>query len=117
VTGAVGYRSGLAAEEQVARHYSRAGAAVVCRRWRGRGGEIDLVLRVGESIVFVEVKAAASHAIAADRLRPAQMARIARAAEEYVAGEPAGSLTPMRFDVALVDAAGRVEVVGNVLQA
>jgi putative endonuclease len=117
VTGAVSYLSGVAAEERVAAHYSRAGASVLRRRWRGRRGEIDLVLRDGEVTVFVEVKAAASHARAAERLGRAQAARVMRAAEEYVADEPAGALTEMRFDVALVDGAGRVEIVANALAA
>jgi putative endonuclease len=116
VSGAVSYRSGLAAEERVALHYGRAGAAIVRRRWRCRSGEIDLVVRERDGVtVFVEVKAAASHAGAAERLGAAQMQRILRAAEEYLATEPAGSLTPMRIDVALVDAAGRVEILENAL--
>ena len=115
MSGAVSYRSGLAAEEQVARHYSRSGASVVRRRWRGKGGEIDLIVRAGEVIVFVEVKAAATHARAAERLGAAQAARVMRAAEEYLATDPEGASAWTRFDVALVDATGRVEVVENAL--
>ena len=115
MSGAVSHRSGLAAEEQVARHYSRSGASILRRRWRGRGGEIDLILREGDVTVFVEVKAAPSHALAAERLGPVQAARVMRAAEEYLAAEPAGALAWTRFDVALVDAAGRVEVIENAL--
>lgn len=117
MSGRVSYRSGLAAEERVALHYSRRGASVICRRWRGRGGEIDLVIQVGDAIVFVEVKASSTHAQAAERLRAAQSSRIMRAAEEYLGGEPAGALTSVRFDVALVDGVGRVEVIENALAA
>ena len=117
MSGAVSHRSGLAAEEQVARRYSRVGASVLCRRWRGKAGEIDLIVRAGEVTVFVEVKAAATHSQAAERLGAAQAARVMRAAEEYLATDPAGMMARMRFDVALVDSAGRVEVIENALTA
>ena len=41
------------------------------------------------------------------------MARIYAAAEEFLGGEPTGQLTESRFDVALVDAMGRIEVLEN----
>jgi putative endonuclease len=117
VSGEVSYRTGLAAEDRVAAHYSLEGVSVIHRRWRGRGGEIDLILREGGVLVFVEVKAAASHARAAERLSSSQAMRVMRAAEEYVGGEPSGALTEMRFDVALVDRTGRVSVIENALAA
>ena len=42
--------SGLAAEEIVVRHY---GLPVAAARWRGPGGEIDLILRDGATVIFV----------------------------------------------------------------
>ena len=45
------------------------------------------------------------------------MARIYGAASEFLAGEPAGQLTEVRFDVALVDAVGRIEVLENAYAA
>jgi putative endonuclease len=108
--GTLGYLSGHAAEELVAGHYAAAGAVILARRWRGRAGEIDLVVREDARIVFVEVKRAENHATAAERLGPVQMARIRGAALEFVAQEPAGQDCEMRFDVALVDGAGRLEI-------
>ena len=40
-----------------------------------------------------------------------------RAAETYLGGEPGGTDTPARFDVALVDAMGRFEIIENALAA
>lgn len=117
MSGALSHRAGFASEERVADHYVQRGASVIRRRWRGRGGEIDLVVRDGAVLVFVEVKSSASHARAAERLGKAQVARLMGAAEEYLAGEPDGALTWTRFDVALVNAAGRVEVLENALSA
>lgn len=113
--GRAGYHAGLAAEAAVERRYVARGLEVAARRWRGEGGEIDLVLRDGAALVFVEVKRSATHARAAHALRPAQAARLMAAAEAFAGGEPAGLLTEMRFDVALVDAAGRIEIVENAL--
>jgi putative endonuclease len=111
--GAVANRSGTEAEAIVARRYERAGHAVADMRWRGRSGEIDLVARDGEGYVFVEVKKARCFARAAESLRPRQVARIMNAALEYLADAPRGLMTDMRFDLALVDGQGRVEVVEN----
>ena len=108
----VAYHAGLAAEEAVARRYERAGLTVLARRWRGEAGEIDLIAR-GSGLVFVEVKASATHARAAEALRPAQVGRLLAAAEEYLAGLPGGAAPPCRFDLATVDASGRVRVLAN----
>jgi putative endonuclease len=117
MSGAVSWHAGATAEDRVASHYARRGGDVRHRRWRGRGGEIDLVVRSGGVTVFVEVKAARTHAEAAQRLRARQAARVMAAAEEFCAGEPEGALTEMRFDLALVDASGRIEILENALMA
>ena len=117
--GRVAHHTGRAAEGAVARHYAQAGLAVIDVRWRGEAGEIDLVLREGDGpgagIVFVEVKSAPDHARAARSLTPRQAARILAAGAEYLGAQPLGDLTAARFDVALVDRAGRVEIVENAL--
>lgn len=109
--GGLAYHSGQAAEDAVARHYDRRGAPITASRWRGASGEIDLVAREGAGVVFIEVKKAATHAEAAGRLSRRQMDRIYAAASEFLEGEPDGQLTDCRFDVALVDAMGRVEII------
>ena len=73
------------------------------------------MLRDDEGVVFVEVKAARDHAAAARSLTPRQVARILGAGAEYLGTQPGGQLTPARFDVALVDRSGRVEVIENAL--
>ena len=111
--GSVSYHAGLAAEEIVAADYARRGLRLERRRWRGKRGEIDLILREDDRVIFVEVKKSRDFARAAESLSYRQMQRILGAAEEFVAGEPKGLLTEMRFDVALVDAVGRVEILEN----
>ena len=107
------YHSGLAAEAAVARQYSRRGLRPVAERWRSAGGEIDLIFRDGDSVVFVEVKSARSHSEAATRIGPRQIARLHRSAACFLGGEPKGELTEARFDLALVDRNGAIEILEN----
>lgn len=109
------YHAGRAAERSVAEYYRRKGAIIAAERWRGRGGEIDIIAREGDRVVFIEVKKSRSHAEAAQRLSGRQVQRIYGAASEFLAGEPKGSLTESRFDVALVDANGEIDLLENAL--
>lgn len=111
--GARAYLFGQAAENQVVREYIRRGADVQRRRWRGKAGEIDLILRDGPVLVFVEVKASRDLDTAISHLRPAQMKRIHKAAEEYLIHEPDGGLTDLRFDLACCDQTGRILILEN----
>jgi putative endonuclease len=111
--GAVAHAAGAAAEEGVARHYEARGLVVAARRWRAPGGEVDLILRDGALLVFVEVKRAATLEAAAHRLSRRQANRLLASAQAFCAGEPRGLLADMRFDLALVDALGRVRVIEN----
>ncbi len=117
MSGLTSYLAGKAAEDSVLQHYLDRHYRLVCRRWRGRGGEIDLVLSHGEELVFVEVKKSRSFAAAALRLTKRQIARLLRSAEDCLGHFPLQSLTAMRFDVALVDGGGQIEVVENALMA
>lgn len=116
-SGKVAHLSGLAAEDQVAQFYSRSGREIAARRWRGTGGEIDLIARDGAEVIFIEVKKSRTHAQAAEHLTHRQIARIYDAAAEFLGGEPRGQATDVRFDVALVDQYGRIEVRENVFAA
>ena len=111
--GILAHLSGAAAEDRIAMHYEQRGCVVACRRWRGPGGEIDLIIRTGRELVFVEVKKSRCFERAAERITPRQIARICTSAESYLAGETDGSLTSVRFDVALVDSTGAFRIVEN----
>ncbi|QFT58639.1 hypothetical protein FIU94_07360 [Sulfitobacter sp. THAF37] len=107
------YQAGVAAENRIAQDYERRGFALARRRWRGKGGEIDLILRDGDGLIFVEVKQARDFDRAACSLSARQMQRIYLAAEEFLGSEPAGTLTETRFDVALVDSQGQMRIIEN----
>jgi len=91
---------GRRGEEAAGRHLVSLGYRILERRYRTRGGEIDLIARDGDAIVFVEVKTRSSllcgrPAEAVDRRK---RARIARAASLYLARRGAGEAA-CRFDV------------------
>ncbi len=111
--GAMAYHGGAAAEAQVASDYERRGFNQHSARWRGRGGEIDLVFRDGDGLIFVEVKRSRSFDCAAARLSRTQMNRIYTSAAEYLDQMPRGSLTEVRFDVALVNGHGETRIIEN----
>lgn len=113
MSGLTSYHKGLAAEDQVVRHYARAGIEVCARRWRGTRGEIDLIARRGDEVIFIEVKSSRTHAEAVTHLSQAQITRICETATEFLAGEPRGQLTDMRIDVALVDGSGQIAIIEN----
>lgn len=107
--GRTRYETGKAAEEQVAQLYLREGYTLMARRWRGPAGELDLVFARGDEVVFVEVKASRDFARAALSLTQRQMKRICASAAHFLGFTDGGSLTPMRFDVALVDRSGQID--------
>lgn len=111
--GRMAFHAGVAAELRIAQDYERRGFAIARRRWRGAGGEIDLIVRDGNGLIFVEVKKSRSLARAAESLSSRQMQRIYASAEEFLGTEPRGSLTDVRFDVALVDGSGDLQIIEN----
>ncbi|BEV18018.1 YraN family protein [Herbaspirillum sp. DW155] len=92
-------RSGDAAEDQALAYLQRQGLSLVERNFRCKGGEIDLILREGATVVFVEVRARASAAFggAAASVTPAKQRRLLLAAQVWLQGQ--AGLPPCRFDV------------------
>lgn len=115
LAGRSAYEGGLAAEDCVLRDYVSRGYRLLAKRWRGRCGEIDLIFETGGVYVFVEVKKAATHDIASTRLSDQQLWRIARSAEDYIGSHAPDPLTPMRLDLAMVDAQGRLDILENLM--
>ena len=112
--GSRAYHNGLAAEDIAARQYTALGGVEMARRWKTKHGEIDLVFRLGDMIIFVEVKARKTHEIAAGAITAKQQQRLVNCAHEYLA-EFADMNADCRFDLAMVDGQGRVEILENIL--
>src|SRR5215203_1370889 len=91
---------GETGENLACRELERRGYAILARRYRLRGGEIDIIARDGETTVFVEVKARDSleYGSGGEAVTWQKRRRLAHVALDYLARE---RLTerPCRFDV------------------
>jgi putative endonuclease len=99
-------RRGRWAERLAAWRLRLAGYRVIARNVRTPVGEIDLIVRRGGVLAFVEVKVRDGLAGAAEAIRPAQQARIHNAAVVFLARRPDLADLILRFDAVLV-VAGR----------
>ena len=81
----------------------RRGYAILARGYRTRHGEIDIVARDGDVLVFVEVKARTSrrYGTALDAITVRKQRRVAAMARRYLA-QAGWSERPCRFDVVAV---------------
>ena len=98
---------GKAGEDRAVAELERRGYAILDRRYRTRHGEIDIVARDGETMVFVEVKVRATgdYGTAAEAVTARKQRRVVSMAIDYLARH---RLTdkPCRFDVVAIDGAG-----------
>ena len=91
------------AEDEAARLLERHGLAIVARNYRTRLGEIDLVARDGEILVFVEVRMRAGDEFggAAESITRDKRGRIESAARHFLM--QLGHEPPCRFDVVTLE--------------
>ena len=78
------------------------GYRILARRYATPLGEIDLVARRGDLLVFVEVKRRLATDDALASLLPPQQARIARAAAAYLQRRPRLAGCAVRFDLVAI---------------
>ena len=112
---------GKTGEDLACRELEQRGYAILARRYRRRGGELDIVARHGGALVFVEVKARRDRAFgdAAEAVGYAKRRRMVRLALDYVV-EHGIVNCPCRFDVVSIQLeSGRpvVEVFENAFDA
>jgi putative endonuclease len=91
---------GKTGEDLACRELERRGYVIVARRYRRRGGELDIVARDGGTLVFVEVKTRVGRRFGAavDAVTRCKRRRIGRLALEYVVRHHLTGC-PCRFDV------------------
>jgi putative endonuclease len=87
-------------EDLACRELERRGYAIVARRYRRRGGELDIVARDGPTLVFVEVKTRDGRWFggAAEAVTGLKRRRIVQLALEYLMRHRLSDC-PCRFDV------------------
>jgi len=96
------FRVGISAESRAAVLLVAKGFRILARRWRSPLGEIDIVARRRQLLVFAEVKARASLDEAAESVNERQRRRIAAAADVWLATNPDATIRDIRFDAILV---------------
>jgi putative endonuclease len=96
------FRLGLSAESRAAAWLVAKGYRVLARRWRCRGGEIDIVARRGRRVIFVEVKARQLLTQAAEAIEGRQQHRVVTAAEAWLVSHPEHASYEFRFDAILI---------------
>lgn len=108
--------AGLQAEDKAVQFLEDFGYEVLERNFRAKTGEIDIVARDGETVVFVEVRSRASAAFgsAAATVDHPKRRRIIRTAQAYAQARRLDC--PMRFDVIAIDG-GVLDHVPDAFQA
>jgi len=115
---------GKIGEDLACRELQRRGYAIVARRFRVRGGELDIIARDGGTLVFVEVKARAGRRFgdAAEAVTPMKQLRLARLASEYLVRHHLPECA-CRFDVVAIhfddinDRTPDIQVIQNAFDA
>jgi putative endonuclease len=93
---------GRRGERAARRHLTRRGWTILAERWRGGGGELDIVAARGLTLIACEVKTRADPEALEEPLTTVQRARIARALEAYVALHPGPEWRELRLDLITV---------------
>jgi putative endonuclease len=97
------------AEERAARHLRGLGFEILARNLRTKSGEIDIAAREGPAVVIVEVRYRRQHVVGAWRSIGARKRKsLLRAAREALQALEIPPSVPVRFDVVLVAAGGRL---------
>ena len=98
---------GRSGEDLACVELERRGYAVLARRYRRRGGEIDIIARDGETTVFVEVKARSGPGYGAggEAVGRVKQRRMAAIALDFLARHRL-TAAPCRFDVVVIDVSG-----------
>ena len=97
-------RKGLRFEDRARIYLEHRGLSLLAQNFRGRRGEIDLVMREGDSICFVEVKYRESLAYggAASAIPREKQRKIVETALLFLASHPDLAGLAPRFDALLI---------------
>ena len=96
------FRTGISAEARAAAWLMAKGYRILAKRFRTPHGEIDLVARKRNLLVFIEVKARANLDDAAYAVTPRNQRRIIDTAQAWLMTHPEHADFEMRFDVILI---------------
>ncbi|MGH8164001.1 MAG: YraN family protein [Rhodanobacteraceae bacterium] len=99
--------AGAEFEQRALAHLQQAGLRLITRNFNTRFGEIDLVMRDSDVLVFVEVRHRRDRSFggAVASVGTAKRERLQRAAQLFLQAHPSLAAAPCRFDVVAFDGA------------
>ncbi len=116
-TGRNAHASGIAAEDAACRALIADGWTLLGRRVRTSAGEIDIIAEKAGILSIVEVKCRPTLAQAAIALTARQQSRLLAACEIILAQHADWGAQGVRFDILLVDPAGKVRRITDAFRA
>jgi len=104
---------GESAEEQAHNFLVNKGLTPVCRNYRCKQGELDLIMTDQQTLVIIEVRFRKTdqYGSAAETVTRAKQSRIIAATHIYLSSHKADR--PVRFDVIAISGNGNVEWIQN----
>jgi putative endonuclease len=104
---------GESAEEQAHKFLINKGLSPVCRNYRCKQGELDLIMTDHQTLVIIEVRFRKTdqYGSAAETVTRAKQSRIIAATHIYLSSHKADR--PVRFDVIAISGNGNVEWIQN----
>jgi len=104
--------SGTAAKSLACDYLCQVGLVLVTRNYRSSYGEIDLVMRDGETLVFVEVRYRQSSLFGtpAETVNAAKQAKIRATAEHYLQPQRKWARSPCHFDILAIEGSDSPQV-------
>jgi putative endonuclease len=97
------YRYGLVSEYLVIIFLTLKGYRILSRRYKVPQGEIDIIAKSFNTLIFIEVKARKNHSYLYDALSYFQQQRIMNAADHFIARYPYYQNYTQRFDLILIN--------------
>lgn len=100
--------TGRRAEQKAERYLKSQGLKLVQRNWHCRHGEIDLIMRDDEYLVFVEVRMRSASAFAdgVASVDHFKQVKLGQAAAIFLSEQPRWQQHPCRFDVIGIEGEG-----------
>lgn len=105
--------TGLVFENLALAHVQREGLVLITRNFTSRFGELDLVLRDREIVVFLEVRYRRSQAFggALASVGATKRDRLGKAASLFLQANPSLSRQPCRFDVVAISGSAEAPII------
>jgi len=95
-------QKGHKGEGRAALYLRLKGYRIMERRYKTPVGEADLIVRKGQTLAFVEVKARENYRDGVEAITYRQQQRVLRAAKSYLAANPGLAELDIRFDAFIV---------------